>query len=73
MPPRALLKRGINEEYHYNMILYYNKNIENQTNLYDYYFLKENYHNCIKLLSPTEPQFLSKNVSSEQSVRFHRS
>jgi len=54
---RALLKRGINEEYHYNMILYYNKNIENQTNLYDYYFLKENYHNCIKLLSPTEPQF----------------
>ena len=45
------------------MILFYSKNIENQTNLFDYYFLKENYHNCIKLLSPNDPEYFIQKMS----------
>lgn len=59
---KCLERNNRNLEYHYNMILYYNKSVLNTLNLYNYYYENENYFNCIKLLEPCQNDYFIKKM-----------
>ena len=58
---KCLFKKK-NIEYHLNMIMFYKKNNETTSNLYNYYFNVENYYNCLKLLDYSDTDYFYKKM-----------
>ena len=56
------LYKNKNIEYHLNMIMFYKKNNETTSNLYNYYFNVENYYNCLKLLDYSDNDYFYKKM-----------